>query len=240
MHRSTETLGNTAQGHRPSPGALGLPAINILCLRKSAEPTPVSNPCKQKSPRLEEAALLSVKQEPKRRSEGGRRASRAAEPLQQRRRTSRQPSCRSRRGADPARGRQRAGTRGVCCSIQTSGWRAPGSGSSAMWSNLGGGWQTYCTRTETAVHHQGWKGSCRSSSALRAPSRTQEAAAVPRVRPGVCGRTAAGQTQHRHPRQMAAPRPRPIPHKNYINLNKAWKGGKKAGKQIRIISERYK
>lgn len=70
------------------------------------------------------------------------------------------------RGAGPARGRQRAGPEGLCCSIQTSGGRAPGSGSSAMWSNFGGGWQRYRTRTETAVHHRGWKGSCWSSSSL--------------------------------------------------------------------------
>lgn len=74
-------------------------------------------------------------------------------------------------------GGSETGPEGVCCSIQTSGWRAPGSGSSGMWSNLGGGWQAYCTRTDTAVHHQGWKGSYWFSSSLcnltRAPSDAQ-------------------------------------------------------------------
>lgn len=104
-----------------------------------------------------------------------------------------------------------------------------------MWSNLGGGWQAYCTRTDTAVHHQGWKGSYWSSSSLcnltRAPSDAQGRSRRPQQCPpsgqvSACARLLGG-PHHRHLWQMAAPRPQPIPHKNYINLNKAGKGKKK-------------
>lgn len=94
-------------------------------------------------------------------------------------RTCQQPSCSS--SAEVANqgggGSRETGPEGVCCIIQTPGWHAPGSRSSAMWSNLGRGWQVYSTRTETAEHRRGWEGSYWSSSSLcniiRAQSDTQ-------------------------------------------------------------------
>lgn len=95
-----------------------------------------------------------------------------------RQRTSRQPSCSS-SAEVPTQGGGggETGPKGVCCIIQTSGRHAHGSRSSGTWSNLGGGWQAYCTRTGTAVHCWGWKGSYWSSSSLcniiQAPSNTR-------------------------------------------------------------------
>lgn len=85
------------------------------------------------------------------------------------------------------------------------------SGSSGMWSNLGGGWQARHTWTETAVHRRGWKGLHQSSSSLQhhlSPEQhtVQEQEAVTVASPvQVPGCPQLLQPHHQPLRQMAVP-----------------------------------
>lgn len=99
-----------------------------------------------------------------------------------------------RRGADPGRGRQRAGTRGALLQNPDLGLACSRERQLGYVEQFkGGGWQTYCTRTETAVQHRGWKGSCWSSSSLRAPSDTRGRSGSPQPCPPPA-RVSAGRT----------------------------------------------
>lgn len=188
---------------------LSLPSTNISQLRKSAEPPVASNPRKQKRPQWEQADPLSTEQEPR----GGARAAGKAAPttapaalLQQRRAATRE-------------GEAQTGPRGFAALFRPQAGTLR-SGSSGMWSNLGGGWQARHTWTETAVHRRGSKGLHQSSSSLQhhlSPEQhtVQEQKAVTVASPvqvPVCPQLL--QPHHQPLRQMAVPS---LPHSTQNN-----------------------